>query len=274
MNPVSSIQHPVMHHKGLLWKIEGESLPSPSYLFGTMHVRDRRAFTQLEIVYEKMMDCQGYAAEFHLDEHLGVNEAFTMQLPEGQLLSSFFSPKEFKRYHNLLLKSTSLDLDNFERMLPFVVMNLATEHLLSMDMPDPLDQHLWQYAKQMGRSLHGIETFQEQMAVLAQIPLETQVKMLGGLCSNVGKFRHYLRRLAAHYEAGELKLLYKMVKRNTKDLRHLMLYQRNEIMAERIADLIQQQSAFISIGAAHLSGGKGVLRLLKKKGFSTRPIGA
>lgn len=272
---VSSIQHPAsMHHNSLIWKIEGESLPSPSYVFGTMHVRDRRAFRQLTLVHEKMAACEGYAAEFHLDESMGQAEANAMQLPTGKALSSFFPAKELKRYRNLLLKSTGLDLANFEKVLPFVVLNLATEHLLAKDMPEPLDQHLWNHAKLAGKSLYGIETFQEQMSVLAQIPLETQVKMLSGLCANISKFRHYLRRLAEHYEASELQQLYKMVKRNTKDLRPLMLYHRNEVMAERIAALTQQQSVFISIGAAHLSGGKGVLRLLKKKGLSISPVKA
>lgn len=249
-------------------------LPAPSYLFGTMHVRDRRAFRQLELVYGKMAECEGYAAEFHLEEGVGQNDANAMQLPNGLRLSSFFPAKEYARYRHVLLKSTGLDMAYFESLLPFVVLNLATEQLLSADMPDPLDQHLWNHAKQAGKTLHGIETFQEQMAVLSKIPLETQVKMLGGLCAHITKFRQYLRRLAAHYEANEVQQLYKMVKRNTKDLRHMMLYQRNELMAERIASLIASQSVFISIGAAHLSGGKGVLRLLKRRGFSVKPLHA
>jgi uncharacterized protein YbaP (TraB family) len=43
-------------------------------------------------------------------------------------------------------------------------------------------------------------------------------------------------------------------------------------MANRIADLIQQQTAFCAIGAAHMAGAKGVLRLLKLKGLSINPV--
>jgi uncharacterized protein len=261
-----------LHHNSLLWKIEGEALPHPSYLFGTMHVRDKRAFHQLEAVYKCIGQCEGYAAEFHLESGIGSMEAMAMQMPAGQKLSESLPKKKFKRYRQVLLKSTGVDLANFEKVLPFVVLNLATEQLLSQDMPEPLDQHLWEFAKQAGKSLHGIETFQEQLAVLAQIPLEMQVKMLGGICTNIGRYRQYLRRLAGHYEASELQQLYKMVKRNTKDMRQLMLYHRNKVMADRIGTLVRQQSAVVSIGAAHLSGGKGVLRLLKKEGFKVSPM--
>jgi uncharacterized protein YbaP (TraB family) len=66
--------------------------------------------------------------------------------------------------------------------------------------------------------------------------------------------------------------LYKMVKKNSKGMRPLMLYRRNEVMAERIGALVQEQRVFAAIGAAHLGGGKGVLRLLKKQGLTLHPV--
>jgi uncharacterized protein YbaP (TraB family) len=62
------------------------------------------------------------------------------------------------------------------------------------------------------------------------------------------------------------------VKKNAKGLRKMMLYHRNEVMAGRIAALARQQSLFAAIGAGHLLGGKGVLRLLKKEGLKVVPV--
>lgn len=261
-----------MKKESLLWKLEGEGLPSPSYLFGTMHVRDGRAFQQLGKVHEAIAACDGFAAEFHLEEIEPGIQADIMQLPEDQCISDLIPKKKFERYRKVLLKSTGLDLQKFDRMIPFIIVNFATESLLAQDMPEPLDQHLWNFAKNQGKSLHGIETFQEQMAVLKKITLEQQLKMLQGLCKNIGRFRQYLRRLAELYEASEVQQLYKMVKKNSKGMRALMLYRRNEVMAERIFELVQEQRLFAAIGAAHLGGGKGVLRLLKHRGIKVTPI--
>jgi len=263
---------PKLQKNSLLWKIEGEGLPGPSYLFGTMHVRDQRAFQQLGRVYEAVEACEGFAAEFHLAETGTGIPTEVIQLPDGQRISDLLPKKKFERQRQVLLKSTGVDLAHFDRMLPFMVVNFATENLLGQDMPETLDQHLWAFAQNKGKALHGIETFQEQMEVLAKISLETQLKMLAGLCKNIGRFRQYLLRLAELYEAGAVQRLYKMVKKNSKGLRVLMLYRRNGIMAERIAGLAQEKPVFVAIGAAHLSGGKGVLRLLKKRGFTLRPI--
>jgi uncharacterized protein YbaP (TraB family) len=43
-------------------------------------------------------------------------------------------------------------------------------------------------------------------------------------------------------------------------------------MANRIAEFTNQHTIFAAIGAGHLGGKKGVLRLLKKKGFTVKPI--
>ncbi len=261
-----------MLKNSLLWKLEGEDLSAPSYLFGTMHVRDRRAFQKLDRVYEAIGECEGFAAEFHLDDAGQGIESTIMQLPDSQSISGFFPKKKFEKYRTVLFKSTGIDLAQFEHMLPFMVVNFATERLLQQEMPEPLDLHLWGFAKSAGKSLHGIETFLEQMEVLKKITVEDQLKMLSGLCLNIGKFRHYLLRLTELYEASELQLLYKLVKKNSKGMRHLMLYHRNEVMAERIGALVRQQQVFAAIGAAHLGGGKGVLRLLKQHGIAAKPI--
>lgn len=261
-----------MQKNSLLWKIEGDGLPGPSYLFGTMHVRDQRAFQQLGQVYAAMETCEGFAAEFHLEEAGSGFPPEALELPDGQRISDFLPKKKWGRHRQVLRKSTGVDLARFDRILPFMVVNIATESLLGQDMPEALDQHLWAFAEKKGKDLHGIETLQEQMEVLAKISLETQLKMLAGLCKDIGRFRRYLLRLAELYEAGEVQRLYKMVKKNSKGLRALMLYRRNEVMAERIAGLAQEKPVFVAIGAAHLGGGKGVLRLLKKRGFKLQPL--
>ncbi len=263
-----------MRNESLLWKLEGDPLPAPSYLFGTMHVRDRRAFQRLDAVYERISACDSFAAEFHLEQAGQGFDAGLMQLPDGQQLSDCFPAKKYKKYRSILLKTAGLDLAQFERSLPFVVVNLATEYLLSRDMPESLDAHLWGFAKEQEKSLHGIETLQEQMEVLQKISLEVQLKMLSGMCKSISRFRQYLLHLTDLYEAGEVVQLYKIVKKNTKGMRQLMLYRRNEVMAERIGALVREQSVFVAIGAAHLGGGKGVLRLLKQKGLRVTSVGA
>ncbi|HHH50556.1 MAG TPA: hypothetical protein ENK52_06225, partial [Saprospiraceae bacterium] len=52
----------------LLWKLERADCPSPAYLFGTMHVKDKKAFQFLSLIQEKILLCEAFATEFNLEE--------------------------------------------------------------------------------------------------------------------------------------------------------------------------------------------------------------
>lgn len=54
----------------LLWEISGNGLAEPSYLYGTMHVYDRRAFDFSDSVLLKFQQCSAFAAELSFDEAL------------------------------------------------------------------------------------------------------------------------------------------------------------------------------------------------------------
>ena len=52
----------------LLWQIDKPGLPGTSYLFGTMHVRDLRAFDYKDLVCEKILCCDAFATEINLNQ--------------------------------------------------------------------------------------------------------------------------------------------------------------------------------------------------------------
>jgi len=98
------------------------------------------------------------------------------------------------------------------------------------------------------------------------------VAALWSMVKNVSRFRKNLLNLSKLYQEGNIAKILKSAKKSTGKLRKMMIYDRNEIMATRIAHLAKEQTIFASVGAGHLSGKKGVLRLLKQEGFRIKPI--
>src|SRR5690606_29103309 len=102
--------------------------------------------------------------------------------------------------------------------------------------------------------------------------LDFQIKSLNWMAKNFKRFRKQLQKMTKDYETGDIQKLYQATKKNAKGLRKVLIYDRNAIMARRIADMAAEQSLFAAIGAGHLGGEKGVLRLLKKAGFKVKPV--
>ena len=55
-------------------------------------------------------------------------------------------------------------------------------------------------------------------------------------------------------------------------MRRVLIFARNARMAERFDELAREQALFAAVGAAHLPGGKGMLRLLKHRGWRVRAV--
>lgn len=255
----------------LIWQVITESCQA-SYILGTMHVRDERAFRFLNSFYEKIKACDVFATEFDLEsaEFSAVEEV--MLLPHDQNLKSLLPLKLYEKVDTLLKKQVGGGIASFERMKPIAVTNFLNECVLSKDRLMSLDETLWNFAKDNGKILRGIETFEEQISVLRDLSIDDQVKGLKTVAHNFGKFRKQLLRMTQLYEQADILKIYKSAKQSAKGGRKILLYNRNEIMANRVSEILETQTICVAIGAGHLAGKKGVLRLLKQKGYKIKPI--
>lgn len=258
--------------KTLLWRIDHPRLPGSSYLFGTMHVRDRAAFAFLQHARRYLSECQALATELSLDTNISLQVSHKLLLPPGKTLADYLSPHRYDKIRTILLKAFGINADNFQHFVPIMLINVLSDSLLNKDFPRALDEELWYIAGGMGKERHGIETLEEQMNLMSRIPLPYQFAMLKSIARQVNRFRRQMQASAAMYQTGDPQLLYNAVKRSSQGLRHLILYRRNEIMAERIANIIQAQPTFCAIGAGHLGGKRGVLRLLKQQNLRLHPL--
>src|SRR5512135_1843975 len=59
---------PAQQRTSLLWKISGNGLKRPSYIYGTIHSYDKRAFVFREMVASYMKRCDAFGMEIKLDD--------------------------------------------------------------------------------------------------------------------------------------------------------------------------------------------------------------
>jgi uncharacterized protein YbaP (TraB family) len=239
---------------------------------GTMHVKDIRAFHTIERAKRLIQDCELFAAEMDLDEAAKFQHPEDFQMPESLTLRSQLGKKKFAKYQRQVQKSFGIDLALFDRQYPMLTTNLIAELCLHSDHALPLDTYLWEFATETGKELKGLESFHEQMTIMNQISMDVQMKGLKVLVSNPKKFKQSLRQLMHYYQEEDIDKLYQVSKRSIGKLRKILLYQRNLKMANTAHLFCQKKSSFITLGAAHLSGKKGVLRLMKQRGYRIKPV--
>lgn len=253
----------------LLWRIETD-FPQDSWLFGTMHIKDAKAFGLLDTLYKKIDQCQAFATELNLDEikSEGTDLIQTDPVPPlYDLLPSHY----YQKLKKILKKALRLNLDQWAHWHPLVISKIITEAMMSSEMPVFLDDQLWGYAKSAEKKLLGIETLEEQLAVFDGISLDEHLDYLKSLAKNYSRTNKKQTRLLDLYAKGDLRQLHKAALKGAGN-KERMVYQRNRIMSLRIDEFIQEyQSLFCAVGAGHLWGERGVLRALKHKGYRLKP---
>lgn len=237
-----------------------------------MHVQEARAFGRLDEVMRYIDRCETFATEFDFADLDQQAMAEVLQLPPGATLDTLLGRGAWKNLDRYARKKIGLPVEALRNQHPMSVSAMLTAALMEESAPASLDETLWQHARAMEKTTTGVETFEDQIAILRKIPFEAHVKNLVWLLKNFGRQKRRLRKMLDHYEAGDLKALYRSAKKESKGLRRTLLYERNQLMVKRFADIAGERSLFCAVGAGHLAGEKGMLRLLKKAGFRVRPV--
>lgn len=256
----------------LLWVISPKEGGPDSYLFGTMHVRDLRAFEWLEPAIHCLENCAVFATEFDFSDTDSAAVATVLKLPPDVTLDQLLKPGAWKSLEFYCRKKLKVPAEHMRFLHPMTVTMALTNDLVASEAALSLDETLWEQARALGKRTTGVETFEEQLETLKRIPFELHLKNLSWLLKNYSRQKSRLKKMFRWYRTGNIRQLYRAAKKDAKGMRKLLLYERNAIMARRFIEIALQESLFCAVGAGHLYGRKGLLRLLKKEGFSVKPV--
>lgn len=262
------------NNNSLLWRLETPESSRPSFVFGTVHVKAPFAFENLDPVLEAIRSCEAFAAELSLDEatqHVNLSNEILANA-ENQLLGNL-SEKKFQKIRAVILRAVNIDIRQHSYLRPMLLMNLLDEAFLPpATAPYALDEYLWQLAKQEGKVMLGLETVDSQAEIMNKLAPKEEIAAFLHQVKNIRKSRQSVLKTIRWYQQEDIQKLYRATHHSLGNWRYVLLKKRNHIMADRIAEIAPQQSVFAAVGAAHLAGKEGVLRLLKLKGFRAIPV--
>ncbi|GLR16293.1 conjugative transfer protein GumN [Portibacter lacus] len=237
-----------------------------------MHVKSQRVFTRLTQLKELILESDLFIAEYNLDNIQFVQHAEDLLIPDGKSLSDLIGEKKFRKIHKIIEKSFKVDLRQFEYYLPLLIVNIIGEAILTKDYHLPLDIFLWNFAKESEKELDGVETYASQQQIMQAIKMKDQLKMVKDISKRPYIYRKNILKMAKWYEEESINLLYKNGKKSLGKYKHILLKKRNFIMADRFEELTLNQKSFMAVGAGHLAGQHGILKLLKDKGWKLKAI--
>lgn len=255
--------------QSLLWKITGEGLSSPSFLYGTIHIKDKRVFEWQDSVYARLGECSAYAGELDLNTENIMKAAGYMLLPEGQTLHDRFTEEEYDLVKDAVKSCSGYELALLDKLKPISLVALCFSVNNTEELEATVDELLYKKAVEGGKQIIGLETVEEQVVLLDKIPDSYVLEYFRNLDEQEKEFNNLIR----YYRNADLDSLWLMMKDEESGslLNDEMIRVRNHRMTERILPLIRKQSTFIAFGSGHLPGDEGIIALLRKEGYLVEP---
>ena len=264
-------------YPGLLWEITGNGLSKPSYLFGTMHVSSKMVFHLSDSFYLALKSVDAVALELNPDiwqaemvamNRIKQNYSKFVRAPKGDYITE--NSFRISKYDDELKAALSSE--------PTILNSLLyRSYKAREDFEEDtfLDLYIYQTGKKLGKRATGVENYFETekivMEAYADMANEKERKPVD--VDSESKYDLFEKTQDA-YRRGDLDLmdsLDRMMDRSDAFMEKF-LFKRNEIQAHSIDTIIKKSALFVGVGAAHLPGQRGVIELLRSKGYTLRPI--
>jgi len=255
----------------LLWEISGNGLAQSSYLYGTMHVSKKIAFRLDDVFYDALDKSDIIALESDpntwLEEDV-VTEAvntrnrfpikgfynypFLMKNPKQEMIGAYISFED-RLINNILFRTSPMSQDFEEETY--------------------LDMFIYQAGKKYEKIIVALEDLEESSALVGRASLNAMRQKPAEWLQKKMQEEAPILMLQNAYRERNIDLLDSINQgMYTEHYLKNMLYVRNHNMVRRLDSIMPKGKVFTGIGAAHLPGKKGVISLLRKKGYAVKSL--
>ncbi len=278
----------------LLYRVSKEGISTDSYILGTHHLTPYK-FTEEIVGFDSAFEsCDKVYGEIKLDKETtkSLNKKLMplMMMPKDTLFSDLVTHEEYEYIDSELKRylGDKFSLDKLAQFKPATI-SMQIEMMLAMQdengklklITHPIDAEIQDKAERKGKQIFGLESADSQVDLLFGDSLEEQADALLRTL-RAGDMRQDNLKLTALYEAQDSEGLYQYImdsidkgsddSEDAEESLDEMLFSRNENWANTLPAVIEEGATFIAVGAGHLHGERGLIKLLEAKGFTISAV--
>lgn len=270
---------------GLLYKIEGDALTAPSYIFGTHHMAPLSILDSIAGWHEAFDNAETIVGEIDMTgdkmEMMRKMQPFIIA-PADSAIHLLYSKENFDILNIKFAEYTpiqGMDLAALDMLKPAYISSLVAVQIMMREMPEynpefQLDTYIQERAVKNGKTIRALETVEDQAeALYNSVPLTVQAEMLAEILDNPENSVSEAKALNYAYMNQDMDSLVSISEKDTdSEFMQTLLKQRNNRWMHQIPEMIAGQKCLIVVGALHLPGQDGLLSLLSDMGYKVSPV--
>lgn len=277
-----------VNNNSLLWKISGNGLEKPSFLFGTHHlipITFLDSVPGLKTAFENTEQVVGELDMSNMSE-MQMKIMSESMLPEGVTYESLMPQEDIELLDSTLRNLVGAGLDQLGIMKPALLSNLISITLYQKFYPTlsneiSMDQYFQEKALKRTRPVIGLESTEDQIQILLNSQtLERQAEMLMCMIKNPDMLKEQMDELQVAYHSYDINALYELSEKelpndpcpSTEEEKNALNKERNDKWLEKLPAIMADKSSFIAVGCLHLPGEVGLIEGLRSQGYTIEPV--
>lgn len=273
--------------KSLVWKITGNGLKKPSYLYGTIHLIPKKDYAMPESVREALDNCKTVAFEIDMKEITNLRTQMSLMskafMPGNKTLKDLLSAEDYA-FVKKKMTEKGMQVGMLERMKPMFLSTMLTGEedspsMTSTSAMTSVEMELFRSTKRRKLETTGLESTSYQMAIFDSIPYQAQAQMLvDGLRSGSSPEEggvSELDKMLNMYRDQDINAMQAMIASESAGMAEyedILLKNRNRNWIAPMSRLMREKPTLFAVGAGHLGGEVGVIALLRKAGFRVESL--
>jgi uncharacterized protein YbaP (TraB family) len=231
--------------------------------------------------------CKKMVMEIDISQSLqmGIQLMALSGMKGGKTLADFVSAEDYqmvKTYFQKEAKSAEakmLPFEMIEKWKPMLLQSFLYQDMIEGTMKS-YEMELLSIGSERKMKFDGLETVEDQVNVFEKIPYADQAKALVELIKEIKKdansgkaeFKKLLDLYLAQDIDGMVVMSGEELFSDLENGEAELLTNRNQKWIPKIKAMSKEKPTFYAVGAAHLGGPNGVIRLLMKEGYSLKPV--
>ena len=268
----------------LLWKVSDAD--NSVYLLGSFHLLRKGDYPLAASTDQAFEDAESVVFELSPaemnDPALGQMMGAAARREDGKRLQDTLAPETWRQLE-AWAQRRSVPLENlqgFEAWFVSLTISLVEMQALGLDAKMGLDRHFAQRATEAGKPTEGLETGAQQIALFDGMDPRLQQQSLEDVLSDAGEMEQNINRLHALWRQGDVAGMEAETNQRMRE-EYPELYARINrdrnlawlpVIRKRLDRGGEDEDVLVVVGALHLLGEDGLVRLLRDAGYTVERL--
>lgn len=263
--------------KALLYEVSGNGLTQPSYLYGTFHLVCPTDLNITDATKQAIGNAQQVYLELDMDDPAMMQSMMkAMMMTDGKTVKDYLSADDYALLDNYFKQKMNMSLSAMGKMKPLGLMSMMYMTVLPCQ-PASYDMTFAQMAGKDKKEVLGLESLEAQLAAFDKIPMQEQLKGLVDMAKNPDEAKKEFANMLDAYKAHDIAKMMQTIKTSkyagdTAEFEEKLLNERNANWIPVIEKAVKEKPTFFAFGAGHLGNEKGVVNLLRKRGYVVKGV--